>query len=142
MNKSLEATQLLIDAGTDPNELGHGNVLAIHDASLEVVKYLISVGANVNKIGYEECTPLMYEVYVRNIKNVQYLIKQGVDVNYQRKLDGYTSLHFAAQRCGLEMIQLLLKHGAHTHLKNDKNQTALDLAKEKSFTEALDILKP
>ena len=137
VNTSLEASKKLIESGADPNKYGDGNVLALHNASIEVTRYLISVGAEVNKIGYEECTPIMYEVYMNNNNNVEYLIERGAHVNYQRTLDGYTSLHFACQKGGVEMISLLLRNGASIDMKNDINQTPVDIVKERNYTEAL-----
>ena len=139
VNNSLKASKTLIESGADPNKYGGGNVLALHNASIEVTKYLISVGAEINRIGYEECTPLMYEVYMNNIENVEFLIKNGADINYQRILDGYTSLHFACQKGGILMIRLLIKNGASIELKNDKNKTPIDIARERNFVEALEF---
>ena len=61
-------------------------------------EFLLESGANVNKIGYEECTPLMYEVYMKNHDTARLFIERGADVNYQRQLDGFCSLHFSAQK--------------------------------------------
>lgn len=135
VNKSLAATKLLLENGADPNEYGDGNVLALHDASAEVTKYLISNGADINRIGYEACTPIMYEVYMHNHENVQILIANGANVNYQSEYDGYTSLHWAARKGDLQLVQLLLKHGANINVKNNKKQTPMDLAKENNQQE-------
>lgn len=141
VNKSLAATKLLIEKGADPNEHGDGNVLALHDASIEVIKYLISMGADVNRIGYEACTPIMYEVYMHNHENVQILIANGADVNYQSAYDGYTSLHWAARKGDLQLVQLLLKNGATINVQNNKKQTPLDLAKENNQEDVFVYLK-
>ena len=130
VNDSLEATKLLLDKGADPNEYGDGNVLAIHNASPEVTKYLISRGANVNKIGAEECTPIMYEVYMHNYENIEILLENGADINYQSQYDGYTSLHWASRKGDLEMVKLFINNGANINSLNNENQTPKDLAKE------------
>jgi ankyrin repeat protein len=140
VNKSLEASKLLVENGADPNEYGDGNVLALHNASAEVTKYLISQGADVNRIGAEECTPIMYEVYMHNHENVQILIDNKADVNYQSKYDGYTSLHWAARKGDLQLVRLLLKHGARVQLVNNKNQTPLDLARENNHDNVYEYL--
>lgn len=141
VNTSLEATKLLLHKGADPNAYGDGNVLALHNAPLEVTQLLVSKGADVNKIGYEECTPIMYEVYMNNMDNVEFLLSVGADVNYQRNLDGYTSLHWAAQKSDLKMIKLLLDSGAQTEIKNTNGQTAMDLAKQRGDDEVLELLQ-
>lgn len=141
VNNSLEATKLLIEHGADPNEYGDGHVLALHNASLEVTKYLLSKGAEVNRIGYEECTPIMYEVYMHNYENVEVLIEHGAQVAYQRKLDGYTSLHWAARKGDLKMVQLLLKHGAPLNARNDDYKRPIDVAQEHGHQAIVAFLK-
>lgn len=141
VNHSLPATKLLIAAGADPNEKGDGDVLAIHNASLSVTKYLVSVGAAVNIIGYEACSPLMYEVYMHNYDNVRFLIASGAEVNYQRKTDGYTSLHYAVQKKDALMVDILLKAQADVHLKNAKHQTPLDIARRDNVLAILEKFK-
>jgi len=141
VNKSLEATKILIEKGADPNEHGDGNSLAIHSASSEVTKYLIAKGADVNRIGYEECTPIMYEVYIENHENVEILIEHGADVNYQSQYDGYTSLHWASKKGYLELVKLLIKNGATPNVLNNKNQAPKDLAKENEHNNVFEYLQ-
>lgn len=130
VNKNLDAVKLLVEAGADLLRAGDGNALPIHNASLDVMTFLLDSGANVNQIGYEECTPLMYEVYMRNYDGAQLLISRGADVNYQRSLDGLSPLHFSVQKRDIRMIELLLAAGAHTSLKNTDGKTPADLAHE------------
>lgn len=141
VNQSLATTELLIEYNADPNEYGDGHVLALHNASPDVTEYLISKGADVNKIGYEECTPIMYEVYMHNIENVAILIKHGADINYQRNLDGYTSLHWAARKGDVAIAKLLVQHGARTDISNEENKLAADLAKENNHQALIEYLK-
>lgn len=141
VNDSYEASKLLIQKGADPNEYGDGNVIALHNASKEVTQLLINHGADVNKIGYEDCTPLMYEVYINNLDNVQLLIDNGAEINYQRRADGNTSLHIAAKKSDIDMIELLLKYGARKDIKNEHAHLPIDLARERNFMEALQLLK-
>ena len=140
VNRSLEAAKLLIENGADPNEYGDGNVLALHNASSDVTKYLISKGADVNRIGYEECSPIMYEVYMHNKENVKLLLENGANVNYQRKYDGYTSLHWAARKGDLEIVKLLISNGAIPTITNNNNETPKDLAKANDHKSVFDHL--
>lgn len=141
VNNSLEATKLLLKNGADPNEYGDGNVLAIHNASFEVTKYLLSQGVNVNQIGYEECTPIMYEVYMHNYENVNILIENGADINYQRKHDGYTSLHWAARKGDLKLVKLLIENGANINSVNKEHKTPKDLARENKYNKVFEYLQ-
>ncbi len=141
VNQSLEACQLLVENGVDPNEYGDGDVLALHNASNEVSKYLISKGADVNKIGYEECTPLMYEVYMHNYENIKLLIENGADVNYQRNHDGYSSLHWAARKGDLEIVKMLLMHGANINSKDNSNRIPEELARANHHMDVYEYLR-
>ena len=140
VNNSLKATKLLIENGADPNEHGDGNVLAIHNASPEVMRYLISKGADVNKIGAEECTPIMYEVYMHNYENVKILIEKGANVNYQSESDAFSSLHWAARKGDLEMVKLLRENGADINSANKEGQRPKDLAKDNNHDTVLEYL--
>lgn len=140
VNSSLEATRLLIASGADPNERGEGNVLALHNASSEVTKYLISKGADVNLIGAEECSSLMYEVYMHNYENVKILIEHGADVNYQSNSDGYTSLHWAARKGDKQLAKMLLESGANIHTLNKENQIPAALAKANNHDAVFEYL--
>ena len=137
VNKSPDAVRLLLDCGADPNRQGDGNALPIHNATLDVMALLLDSGADVNKIGYEECTPVMYETYMKNHDGVKLLINRGADVNYQRKLDGLTSLHFASQKRDDEMVDILLAAGADPSIRNDDGKTPIDIARDNNAAEML-----
>lgn len=141
-NKSLDATKLLVKAGADPNKANpEGHALPLHNSSRDVAEFLLESGADVNKVGYEECTPLMYEVYMKNHELVRFFIERGADANYQRQLDGFCPLHFAAQKRDIEMVDILLAAGADTSLENDDGQTPLDIATANSATDIIHKLQ-
>ena len=140
VNSSLEATKILIDNGADLNEHGDGDVLAIHNATSDVLKYLILKGVDVNRIGAEACSPLMYEVYMHNYENIHILIENGADLNYQSAYDGYTSLHWAARKGDLKVVKLLVENGAKISTLNNEKQTPRDLAKENEYDNIYEYL--
>ncbi|KAF8818835.1 ankyrin repeat domain-containing protein [Rickettsia endosymbiont of Cardiosporidium cionae] len=60
------------------------------------------------------------------------LLSRNIDLNF-RDHKGYTALmHAVDKKSSIELVQLLLQHGADKNIKNNSNQTALDIAKEKS----------
>ena len=71
----------------------------------------------------------LYEAISKNnIKKVQTLITQGVDVN-ARDNEGWTPLHYAAELGRTEICQLLIHADADIHAQSSKfDQTALHLA--------------
>lgn len=57
------------------------------------------------------------------------LLGAGLDINKQED-SGYTPLMLAAQRGNAEVVEILLKRGADTSLKNENGKDALTLASE------------
>lgn len=75
-----------------------------------------------------------------NIKKVQTLITQGVDVNARDK-EGWTPLHFAAELGHTGICQLLIHAGADIHAQSSKfDQTALHLAADNGALECCKTL--
>ena len=54
---------------------------------------------------------------------------------------GWTPLHYAATFGSLEIIELLLAHGADPHVFNDGNRSALDLAIKYKHPDVIDRLR-
>ncbi|MBO7244288.1 MAG: ankyrin repeat domain-containing protein [Alphaproteobacteria bacterium] len=79
---------------------------------------------------------LSYMIYQHYNKVAKFLIDHQVDVNHvcQRK---FTPLMVAVLRENEEMVLYLLKKGAMIFPKNDKDQTALELAKSISASEKI-----
>ena len=140
VNRSIDAAQLLLNAGADPND-GADSVLAIHNASPEVAELLLNAGAEIDRIGYEQGTALMFEVGQRNPDTAKLLIDRGVDLNIQRTMDGNTALHFAVIKQYPKMVDLLLAGGADPKLKNNDEHTPLDIAQANNAEEIIRKLK-
>jgi len=68
-------------------------------------------------------------------KTVDFLVSVGADVN-ARDDEGNTPLHVAAdpKSCSVELVQTLLRHGAHLDQRNNANQVFEELAKVKLST--------
>jgi len=77
-----------------------------------------------------------------NSEELEKLLKKGVNVNKQWetwfRTDGWpghvgnTALHFAVQYASeghVNVVKTLLKHGARINIKNNRGQTALDVAR-------------
>nr|WP_232046508.1 ankyrin repeat domain-containing protein [Sphingobacterium daejeonense] len=68
------------------------------------------------------------------------LIEAGAEVNVLQS-SRISPLHLAAQQGNVDLIIILLEHGANIAIKNDFGQTASDLAAEKGYNEIAEILK-
>ena len=82
---------------------------------LEIVKYLVEKGADVNKThsrnGY---TPLHFATNTSSefaFRIVQYLVKKGADVNIKAGVDGPTPLDLASRIKSFDVVKYLVEEG-------------------------------
>jgi ankyrin repeat protein len=125
-----EIVAMLIAHGADPKALSDG-MTPLHDAADggcdEVVKLLLSKGAEVNAKRFDGATPLMSAADREHISTVEILLGNGADIN---AIDdkGNTPLHWAVARENKEVVEILLAHGANINLKNKEDQTPMQFA--------------
>lgn len=86
--------------------------MAVMTGQLEVVKYLVENGADINYIIEEEDG----EMY-------------------------YTALHVAAYNTSCEILKYLLENGGDTNIKDSKGQTPYERAKEAKFQDNMELLE-
>uniref|UniRef100_A0A915CVU3 Protein fem-1 homolog B n=1 Tax=Ditylenchus dipsaci TaxID=166011 RepID=A0A915CVU3_9BILA len=86
---------------------------ACYDGHLEIVRFLVTNGANIETPNRHGHTPLMISCYRSKVELVKYLILLGVDVN-ARGVKGNTALHDAAEVGNKEIVEMLLKAGARS----------------------------
>lgn len=141
--------ELFLAAGMSPNSRQSGfskNTIlqvAAKKGHEEIVKLLISKGADVNGKDKYGFTALMDAVLEGNAEIVKALLNKGADVN-AKVTDGafrnHDPMDFAlnAKKRNPEIFKALLNKGNY----NDKELgTILFVAKEEGYTEAVDILK-
>eukprot|EP00976_Prorocentrum_cordatum_P106280 1194422-Prorocentrum_minimum.AAC.1 len=110
-------------------------LLHVNHGHAEGVKVLIEAGAHIDRVDMHGATAL-----IRCIKQaplnasqghmtvLQMLLDAGASVNTSY-MQGTTGLHIAAQKGHKRMIEALVKHGADRSVKDDKGETAWDIAK-------------
>lgn len=115
--------------------------LASFFGHLDIVNVLLPYHAdpNIASNNAMHVAPLHSAVAGNYYEIVAKLIEVGADVN-MIQADGFTPLMGAAQNGNLQIVQLLLQHGADTNARADKHSaqfadmTAMDIAKQANAT--------
>ncbi|KAF7381607.1 ankyrin repeat domain-containing protein 40-like [Vespula maculifrons] len=68
---------------------------------------------------------------------VQELVNLGVDVNTRHSVNGWTPLHWACKRGFLDVVALLLKHGADKNIRSECGETAVSLCSNQQILQLL-----
>jgi ankyrin repeat protein len=93
------------------------------DGSLEEVKRLLLMGADIKAKNEYGLTPFELAVVGNNCSVVEYFLQLGQNPNLER--GGGTLLMSAAANGNIELLKLLLKYGADPELPGDGKATAL-----------------
>ncbi len=117
---SLDTVKLLIDRGAD---ISASLIKASKNGNINVVRFLLDRGADVNATDSQLRTPLMYATSRNAFDIVRLLLDRGADVNAKEQR-GFTALMNAKD--SVNMIILLLDHGADPFDKNNDNKSAID----------------
>ncbi len=143
-NKNLDQVKKLLYDGANPDFAMTYDLWSLSVISgskeekrrkIEILKLLISYGANCNKSISMYGTPPLHLIAIKSDENdvaaevVRILLHHGANINATDSL-GSTPLHYAAQFGSEEMCRLLLQLGADRAMRNRKGKTALDVAKE------------
>jgi ankyrin repeat protein len=142
---SMKKANLLLAARADIHAQDNKKQTALLMAATErhtaLVKLLCELGANVNQKDSEmELSPLMRSAYAGDKETLEILLGRGAqidDVNAR----GETALMIAAQQDHATVVKLLLEAGANPGLTDKYGKSAVDLAKARGASEALDALK-
>ncbi|WP_342224013.1 ankyrin repeat domain-containing protein [Spiroplasma endosymbiont of Asaphidion curtum] len=115
--------------------------VAIANHKIDIVKWLLANGANVDEKGKYDSSALYTATFYGDIDIVKLLLSHGADVN-ARNNNGLTPLHVAIDREYLNIVSILLDHGADVNAKDYKyDLTPLDVAKLTDHTEVINLLE-
>jgi len=110
------------------------------NGDLEIVKYLIKEGANVNLIDKEYYSPLYYAVDKNHIEIVKALLENGASITIEKE-STFIPIERAAVNSCIEIIDLLISYGVDVNSpSNYYNRTPLMLASERGEIEVVEYL--
>ncbi|XP_078537149.1 L-asparaginase-like [Lissotriton helveticus] len=138
----LETVQYLLRKGADYDVKDRSNEtplkVAMRAKSTDVVKSLCKESMYEVEDPCELGVELCYLVFADDLKQMEAWLASGINCNHA-DYDYRTPLHAAVNNNHLEMVTLLLQHGANTELKDRWNKRPIDDARRLGY-EDLEIL--
>jgi len=137
--QNIETIKLLHAAGADihvQNDFGPALTAAAARGDLEIIKFLLSVGAetDINAQSKDGKTALMSAVGASGQPEiVKFFIAAGSEINTQDN-NGETALHWAVRRGDIDIVKILLEAGVETNKKNKAGKTPRQVAEELHYT--------
>ncbi|MBN1598075.1 MAG: ankyrin repeat domain-containing protein [Bacteroidales bacterium] len=116
---------------------------AAEGGSIEVVKYLVEKGADVNAESGSKGrgTALIYAAAANRFEVVKYLLENGADINATTPYQNETALVWSVAMGHTDVVKLLVEKGADQEIKNRSGQTVMDLAKQSGKEDVVKILQ-
>uniref|UniRef100_A0A914DN02 Major sperm protein n=1 Tax=Acrobeloides nanus TaxID=290746 RepID=A0A914DN02_9BILA len=99
---------------------------AAYENQIEIVRYLLEKGADLNRKDMNGSIALHYAAQNKNDNKliVELLLKHGADIEHQNT-EGETCLMTASSRNNIEVVCYLLEKGADSNIKDKYGRTAL-----------------
>ena len=146
INEDMDKVITLIEKGADVNvqdrdEIAHYRrestpiIIASERGNLEIVRYLVKNGADVNFIDACDGTALMEASESGNLEIVKYLVENGANIHF-KNYRGETALMNASAKGNLEVVKYLIEKGADVNVIS-KGYTALIVASDYSHLEVV-----
>jgi len=146
LDKTVSEVQKILDAGIDVDACDAtaretALMVASGGGNMEVVRYLIERGADINAKSCEGSTAIMPAVHRNRADIVGLLISKGAKVNYAIET-GYkfTPLQLACQLGHVEIVKCLLDAGARVNVTATDGSTPLISAAFKGHHDVVQML--
>lgn len=144
-NGNIKLIKLLINYGADINMINNNGLNVLHLAaqgnqSTPLYYFIHKYKMNINTIDKLGNTPLHWACFYNNDKSLNFLLLcDEININIKNK-SGFTALHFSVLGNNINAIKKLILAGADISIKNNNNETCLDLAIKKNYKEIKDTL--
>jgi ankyrin repeat protein len=148
-----EIIELMLKTGANPNCIDKLKQTPLEHAfqkkNAKIIKMLVAFGADVRKLNKQglsilHCMAATTDFALQDrLAIVGDILKTGIDPNIPGR-DGSTPLHLAVGqkgRQGLEMVSLLIEHGADLRVRDSQGKTPLDSAAEHGSLEMQSFLE-
>lgn len=137
--------QNLLLGGTDANaQDGRGwcpLMYAAAEGHQEIVTLLIEHGADPNTINFLGRSAIMYASSYGFYGIVKLLLESGATPNPHKEFTNFPPLLAAVEKGHLEVVKLLVEHGANVYYKNEDNKTALAISMEEGYGDIAKYLR-
>ena len=128
---------LLLTAGPPPDS---PLADAAREGDVDVVRSLLSQGADVNAARGDGMTALHWAAETMNGQVAQILVDAGAILEVTTRLGSYTPLHVASRRGAASVVEVLVKAGADVNTRASTGAAALHLAAGSGNAAAVEIL--
>uniref|UniRef100_A0A1X7V8P9 Uncharacterized protein n=1 Tax=Amphimedon queenslandica TaxID=400682 RepID=A0A1X7V8P9_AMPQE len=120
---------------------GHSPLsIAAYSNRTEVVRLLLSSGANVDAVNEDNRSALFWSAIFGHITAMEVLLDYKADFNLLTKKSKSTVLMIATNAGRLDIVKLLVSRGASWKVVNKDGLTALDVAKQEKHEHLIQYL--
>lgn len=113
--------------------------VAAHQGHVNVVKYLLALGANVNVVDKEGDSTLHYAAFGNQPEIMRILLQNNANINVLNA-SHCSALHISAHKKPPHCVKVLLEFGADVNIQDSYGDTALHDAIGKENTEVVELL--
>ena len=82
------------------------------DEHYEIMRYLFTVGTDVNFAGFDEGILMTFSAYRGQLRYLRLYLEVGADINLAQPMNGVTGLHVAVQHNLPDVVRFFLENGA------------------------------
>ncbi len=137
---NIQAVKMLLDHGFSVNTINDfGNLSISWCISLEMAKYLVANGIDINFKDKDGLTPLHDLIISGRLEIAKYIVEKGSKINAQDNF-GFTPLLFAISSEPPNFINFLIENGADINVRTNDKTTALHLAVLRGDVDIVKIL--
>ena len=139
-NGNIKLIKLLINNGADINIINNNGLNVLHMASqgnktTPLYYFIHKYRMNINSTDKLGNTCLHWACFYNNDKVLNFLLLcENININIKNK-NGFTPLHFSILGNNIKAIKKLITAGGDISIKNNKNETCINLAEKKNYKE-------